>query len=69
MGRHQSLLRKAAGLIWGSLRPAPGGKGRFRAGTSSATGTPFRVLVSATSYFPAQARPIMRRYPESLSDQ
>jgi len=27
------------------------------------------VLVSATSYFPAQARPIMRRYPESLSGQ
>lgn len=27
------------------------------------------VLVSATSYFPAQARPIMRRYPESLSDE
>jgi len=27
------------------------------------------VLVSATSYFPAQARPIMRRYPDSLSDQ
>jgi pimeloyl-ACP methyl ester carboxylesterase len=27
------------------------------------------VLVSATSYFPAQARPIMRRYPDSLSEQ
>ena len=27
------------------------------------------VLVSATSYFPAQARPIMRCYPDSLSDQ
>jgi len=27
------------------------------------------VLVSATSYFPAQARPIMRRYPDSLSDE
>jgi len=24
------------------------------------------VLVSATSYFPAQARPIMRAYPDSL---
>ena len=38
-----------------------------------ATGRPERVkamvLVSATSYFPAQARPIMRRYPDSLSDQ
>lgn len=27
------------------------------------------VLVSATSYFPAQARPIMRHYAESLSEQ
>ena len=27
------------------------------------------VLVSATSYFPAQARPVMRRYPETLSPQ
>jgi pimeloyl-ACP methyl ester carboxylesterase len=27
------------------------------------------VLVSATSYFPAQARPIMRAYPDSLTDQ
>ena len=26
------------------------------------------VLVSATPYFPAQARPIMRRYPESLPE-
>ena len=26
------------------------------------------VLVSATSYFPAQARPIMRRYPDSLPE-
>lgn len=27
------------------------------------------VLVSATSYFPAQARPIMRQYPDSVSEQ
>lgn len=27
------------------------------------------VLVSATSYFPAQARPIMRQYPDSLTEQ
>jgi pimeloyl-ACP methyl ester carboxylesterase len=27
------------------------------------------VLVSATSYFPAQARPIMRQYPNSLTEQ
>ena len=27
------------------------------------------VLVSATSYFPAQARSIMRAYPDSLTDQ
>ena len=27
------------------------------------------VLVSATSYFPAQARAIMRQYPESLSEK
>ncbi len=27
------------------------------------------VLVSATSYFPAQARTIMRKYPENLSEQ
>ena len=27
------------------------------------------VLVSATSYFPAQARPIMRAYPDSLTEQ
>ncbi len=27
------------------------------------------VLVSATSYFPAQARAIMRKYPESLTEQ
>lgn len=27
------------------------------------------ILVSATSYFPAQARPIMRQYRESLSEQ
>ena len=27
------------------------------------------VLVSATSYFPAQARPIMRQYPDSLPEQ
>jgi pimeloyl-ACP methyl ester carboxylesterase len=27
------------------------------------------VLVSATSYFPDQARPIMRHYPDSLSTQ
>jgi pimeloyl-ACP methyl ester carboxylesterase len=27
------------------------------------------VLVSATSYFPDQARPIMRQHPESLSEQ
>jgi pimeloyl-ACP methyl ester carboxylesterase len=27
------------------------------------------VLVSATSYFPAQARPIMRQYADSMSDQ
>jgi pimeloyl-ACP methyl ester carboxylesterase len=27
------------------------------------------VLVSATSYFPSQARAIMRQYPESLSAQ
>jgi len=26
------------------------------------------VLVSATSYFPAQARPIMRQYPDNLPD-
>jgi pimeloyl-ACP methyl ester carboxylesterase len=26
------------------------------------------VLVSATSYFPAQARPIMRQYPDSLPE-
>ena len=25
------------------------------------------VLVSATSYFPAQARPLMRQYPNSLT--
>jgi pimeloyl-ACP methyl ester carboxylesterase len=38
-----------------------------------ATGQPERlkamVLVSATSYFPAQARAIMRQYPESLSEK
>ena len=37
-----------------------------------ATGQPNRVkamvLVSATSYFPEQARTIMRQYPDSLSD-
>lgn len=37
-----------------------------------ATGQPDRVkamaLVSATSYFPAQARSIMRQYPDSLSE-
>lgn len=27
------------------------------------------VLVSATSYFPAQARPLMRQYPETISEQ
>jgi pimeloyl-ACP methyl ester carboxylesterase len=27
------------------------------------------VLVSATSYFPAQARPLMRAYPDSLTEQ
>jgi len=27
------------------------------------------VLVSATSYFPAQARPLMRQYPNSLTEQ
>lgn len=27
------------------------------------------VLVSATSYFPAQARPLMRQYPEVISEQ
>ena len=27
------------------------------------------VLVSATSYFPAQARPIMRQYPDTISAQ
>ena len=27
------------------------------------------VLVSATSYFPAQARPIMRQYPDNLKEQ
>jgi pimeloyl-ACP methyl ester carboxylesterase len=27
------------------------------------------VLVSATPYFPAQARPIMRQYPDSVSEQ
>ena len=27
------------------------------------------VLVSATSYFPAQARPLMRQYPSSLTEQ
>ena len=27
------------------------------------------VLVSATSYFPAQARPIMRAYPDNISEQ
>ncbi|MBV8552296.1 MAG: alpha/beta hydrolase [Acidobacteriaceae bacterium] len=27
------------------------------------------VLVSATSYFPAQARPIMRQYPDSMNAQ
>jgi pimeloyl-ACP methyl ester carboxylesterase len=27
------------------------------------------VLVSATSYFPAKARPIMRQYPNSLTEQ
>ncbi|HYM11119.1 MAG TPA: alpha/beta hydrolase, partial [Bryobacterales bacterium] len=27
------------------------------------------VLVSATPYFPAQARPIMRQYPESLTGE
>jgi pimeloyl-ACP methyl ester carboxylesterase len=27
------------------------------------------VLVSATPYFPAQARPIMRRYPDNLPDE
>lgn len=27
------------------------------------------VLVSATSYFPAQARPIMRQYPDTISQQ
>jgi pimeloyl-ACP methyl ester carboxylesterase len=27
------------------------------------------VLVSATSYFPAQARPIMRQYPASVTEQ
>jgi hypothetical protein len=26
------------------------------------------VLVSATSYFPAQARPIMRKYPDTLPE-
>lgn len=27
------------------------------------------LLVSATSYFPAQARPILRQYPDSLTEQ
>jgi pimeloyl-ACP methyl ester carboxylesterase len=27
------------------------------------------VLVSATSYFPAQARPLMRQYPDTISEQ
>lgn len=27
------------------------------------------VLVSATSYFPAQARPLMRQYPDNISQQ
>jgi pimeloyl-ACP methyl ester carboxylesterase len=27
------------------------------------------VVVSATSYFPAQARPLMRQYPDNISQQ
>jgi pimeloyl-ACP methyl ester carboxylesterase len=74
--RHDEAARDVFGVLdhlgidtFKGVGISAGGNVLLHMATKSPQRVEAMVLVSATPYFPPQARPIMRRYAESLSDQ
>ena len=74
--RHADAARDMLALLehlgigaFKGLGVSAGGNVLLHLATSQPERVKAMVLVSATSYFPAQARPIMRQYPETISVQ